>query len=143
MARFKLQFTNGEAVLRRFATAILCVFVLVIGLGTRQALAQDGLVTFKFTNDAKYTIYMKMFSQSRNHVWPSGSTHYVLDDSEERTARLACRVGEKICYGGGYRTDGTGSYWGTGYQGNKACRGCCLTCGAEDEDVSYSWTLTD
>lgn len=129
--------------MRRFATAILCVFALAVGFGTRQAPAQNGVVTFKFTNEAKYTIYMKMYSQNRNHVWPSDSTHYVLDDSDERTARLACRVGEKICYGGAYRTDGTGSYWGTGYKGNKACRGCCLTCGTEDDDVSYSWTLTD
>jgi hypothetical protein len=134
---------GGRTILRRFSTAIICLFLLFVGIDTRHALAQDGLVTFKFTNDARFTIYMKMYSQNRNQVWPGAARHFVFDDNQEKVARLACQVGEKICYGGGYRTDGTGTYWGVGYRGNMGCRGCCLTCGSEEEDVWYSWTLTD
>ena len=129
--------------MRKLATAVLWVFVLVLFLDAKDAQAQNGVVTFKFTNNANYTIYMKMYSQNRNHVWPDVSTHFILDDNQERIARLACQVGENICYGGGYSTDGTGTYWGTGYQGNKGCRGCCLTCGTAGQDVWHSWSLTD
>jgi len=129
--------------LRRFATTTLWLLLLIVGAGTERAQAQDGLVTFKFTNNAPYTVYMKMYSQDRGHVWPSATTHYILDDNDEHAARLACHVGEEVCYGGAYYTDGKGTYWGVGYNGNFACKECCLTCGTEDEDVWHSWNLTE
>jgi hypothetical protein len=132
-----------EADLTKLVAAILSVFVLVVGLDTRHAQAQDGVITFKFTNNARYTVYMKMYSSSRNLVWPGANIHYILDDSSQRAARLSCQVGEKICYGGGYQTDGTGSYWGVGYLGKESCQGCCLVCGTLREDGSHSWNLTD
>src|SRR5262245_63921635 len=95
----------------------------------------QGVVTFRFTNNAAYTIYVKMFAQSRSWVWPSASSHYILDDNSEKSARLSCIVGEKICFGGSYRTDDTPLYWGVGYRGNQACTGCCLICGTSGQDV--------
>jgi len=131
--------------LRKFAAAILIglLFAAGAGAGTRSALAQ-GVVTFNVTNHAPYIIMLKMFSQTRRGwVWPSPTTHFILSDSTERAARLACEVGEKICFGASYSPDDTPRHWGVGIKGDKVCTDCCLICGPLDQDVSASFSLVE
>ena len=129
--------------MRTFAATLFSVLVFSIGLSSSPVFAQNGVVTFKFVNEARYIIYLKFFAQNRSWVWPSDNMHYLADDSTERAARLACNVGEKICFGGAYRPDGTGTYWGLGYRGNQSCTNCCLICGTMNDDVSHTWRLTE
>jgi hypothetical protein len=135
---------KGDAV-RKFVSAIVfsIVMLIITGAGTGPVQAQQGVVTFKFTNNAPFIIYARMFSQSRSgFVWPA-TGHFVLNDGVERSARLSCLVGERICFGAAYSTDGTGKYWGAGYKGVEACTGCCLRCGTTDADVSATWNLIE
>jgi len=131
---------KGESV--RTIAAILFILLQVVGLDARTAQAQSGVVTFKFTNTTPYKILVKFYSQDRNHVWPSSSSHYVLDDSIQRVSRLGCQVGEKICYGASYG-ENSSSYWGMGYRGDKDCQGCCLRCGTMSENRWYAWRLNE
>src|SRR5262245_47369928 len=113
------------AALRKLATTIVLALLVVIGTGSAPVRAQRGVVTFQFTHNPAYTIYVKMSAQTRSWVWPSANTSYILNDRTERAARLSCLVGEKICFGGSYRNDDTPIYWGVGIRGTKACTGCC------------------
>src|SRR5262249_30645085 len=104
-----------RAALRRFATAIIFGLFLVGGIGTdiTPAEAQNGVVTFRFTNLARHTIFIRMFSVDRRGiVWPPPGQHFIFNDRLPRDARLACVVGEQICFGGGYNTRDTSSTWG-------------------------------
>jgi hypothetical protein len=129
--------------LRKLATAVVLALLVVLGSGGAPVRAQDGVVSFRFTNNAAYTVYVKMFAQSRSWVWPSGSTSYILDDRTERTARLSCRVGEKICFGASYRGDDTPIFWGVGLRGTRPCTDCCLRCGTFAADVWHAWDLVE
>jgi hypothetical protein len=132
-----------EGSLRRLVITVLFGLLVIASMGAGPAQAQNGVVTFTFINNGRYIILMKMFSANRRWVWPSPSTHYVLDDEEPRSAKLACNVGEKICFGGSYRENDRPVYWGVGYLGNKGCQGCCLICGTEDDDVNARWRLVE
>jgi ferredoxin-like protein FixX len=101
--------------------------------------AQSGDATFKLTNNARFTIMVKVFSQSRNWEWPSTTKHWPLDDSAQHSLRISCQDGEKVCYGGAFSSDDK-THWGVGFKGNKSCGNCCLTCGS---NVSHAWKLND
>jgi hypothetical protein len=126
--------------LRKIAAVVLFLFALGLGFDTGNAQA-SGLVTFNITNNARYTIFLKFFSQNRSWVWPTATSNYVLNDNKEHSIRLTCNIGEKICYGAGYSHDGTGSSWGVGFLGKLGCSGCCLTCAANNP--THAWSLDD
>lgn len=130
--------------MRKLATLMFFGFFVIFGVGasTGTAQAQPGVYTFNFTNKAPFIIYVRMFSQSRNAVWPTGG-HFILRDGAKHSARLNCLVGERICYGAAYSTDGKGRYWGAGYNGNEACTGCCVRCGTTQQNLSNSWNLLE
>jgi hypothetical protein len=121
----------------KLLAAISLGLLLIVGAGGGSA--QSGDATFRLTNNATFIIMIKFFSQNRNWVWPSATTHWPLDDNAQHSFRLACQDGEKICYGGSYTTDDQ-TYWGVGFNGDKGCSNCCLTCGS---NVSHSWNLTE
>jgi len=123
--------------MRRLLTAIFFGLLLIVGAGTESA--QSGDATFNLTNNGRFSIMVKFFSQNRNHFWPGATRHYDLNDSGRQSFRLACEDGEKICYGASYTADDT-THWGVGFKGDKGCQGCCLTCGS---NVSHGWTLND
>jgi hypothetical protein len=123
--------------LRKLLTAIFFGLLLIVGAGMESA--QSGDATFKLTNQARFSIMMKFFSQNRNWVWPSATTHWTLNDSGEHDFPLACQDGEKICFGGSYTADDQ-TYWGVGFKGDKGCQDCCLTCGS---NVWHAWNLTE
>jgi hypothetical protein len=131
--------TKKGVTLRKFAVAILFAFLLITGTGT--APAQAGVVTFTFRNLTAHTVFMKMYSASR--VWPGANRHFILDDDAWHSARLACVVGEKICFGGSWRTDDTPKYWGIGYTGSHGCTDCCLICGTDGQNLGHAWNLTE
>jgi hypothetical protein len=124
---------------KHFSAIFLFLISLGIGLDVGSALAQNGSVTFRITNKATYTIYLKMYSENRSWVWPGGTNHWTLDDNAEHAFTLTCNVGEKVCYGGGYSQDGKGTYWGVGFLNNHGCTACCLTCGANNP--THGWSL--
>ena len=121
----------------KLLAAISFGLLLIVGAGTGPA--QSGDATFKLTNNAQFSIMIKFFSQNRNWVWPSPTSHYTLSDNGEHDFPLACQDGENICFGGSYTADDA-TYWGVGFNGDKGCQGCCLTCGS---NVSHDWTLND
>jgi hypothetical protein len=127
--------------LRKVATVIMFLFVFGVDLGRGSAQAQDGLATFVMTSTTQFTVFLKFYSQNRPHVWPGPSEHWELNDSAPHSFVLACRIGETVCFGGGYSQDGNGSYWGVGFLGNQPCTRCCLVCGADNP--AHSWVLDD
>lgn len=122
--------------MRKVAAFVLFLIVPCLGLAGGQAQAQNGAATFNLTNNARYKIFVKFYSQ--NHVWPGQATHIELADNLEHSFRLGCDIGEKICFGGGYSQDGLGLYWGVGFLGNQGCNACCLACGANNPTASWS-----
>jgi hypothetical protein len=128
--------------LLRYLTLIVVILGAMFTADPPRAQAQ-GVVTFKFTNSARYTIYIRMFSQNRAWSWPGGDRAFVLDDRLEHSFLLECRVGEKICYGGSYRTGDGDGFWGVGVSGKRGCTSCCLRCGTDGEDVWASWDLSE
>ena len=84
-------------------------------------------LTWNFRNDYPYTVHVKLFSQSRNHVWPNSSQVWVLDDNQEHSLPITCNYGEKICYGAWSAGD-PDTYWGVGPRDRYGCDDCCYTC---------------
>lgn len=104
---------------------ILAIVLASLVLGPVGAEATD--LTWRFRSDHPNTVHLKMFSDTRNHVWPSSSRVWVLDDYEEHSIPITCNYGEKICYGAWVAGD-SNTYWGVGRSGNAGCDDCCYTC---------------
>ena len=119
--------------MRKLVTAPLFGLLLAVSAGTQWAQAQS--VTFCFTNNSSYIIYLRAFSTSRKAVWPAGES-WVLNDRGRRCASLSCSPGEQICYGG---TNNAGGDWGVGFNATHGCPNCCGTC----DNGEYGWNLTD
>lgn len=129
--------------MRKLAVAFFGFF-LIFGVGATPGTAQTGVFTFNFTNRTHSLIYARMFSRSRNFHWPAaGNVFLVRPDGVRQSARLNCVPGEQICFGAALTRDGTGKYWGAGYNGDKACTNCCVHCGLVQQNLNHSWILTD
>jgi hypothetical protein len=120
---------------RKLLATISLGLLLIVGAGTGSA--QSGDTTFKLADQAGYQIIVKFYSETRNWVWPSATTHWTLTDTGQHAFSLACQNGEKICFGGAFAANDA-TYWGVGFQGNKSCKDCCLICG---NNVSHAWNL--
>lgn len=88
--------------------------------------ADESVTTFQIKSNYQYRISLKFYSEDRRHFWPSYDSAYVIDDYEFHTYRLACRAGEKICYGA-WNNGGT-LMWGVGHHESQGCQNCCRTC---------------
>ena len=84
-------------------------------------------IIWRFKNDYPYKIYLKFYSQDRNHVWPGGGKVYVLDDGREHTFHIRGLGGEKVCYGAWVAGDSS-TYWGVGKDNEHGCSDCCYYC---------------
>lgn len=101
---------------------------------TTTAFAGD--VTFVMNNHHPNAVEVQLYSQSRDHVWPSADEVYLLDDGETKTMSLACEDGESICYGAWISGD-QNTYWGVGPNMAQSCDNCCYTCqGGETEQIN-------
>lgn len=99
-------------------------FVLM-GLAPPTSVEADG-VDWTLRNSAGSMLYVRFFD-SGDGVWPGGRKFYTIKPGTERTMRLSCRSGEKICYGA-INNNGN-QYWGIGEFGREGCKSCCRTCG--------------
>jgi hypothetical protein len=118
-------------ILQAAARGLLAMALAVsLGLVGGASAAKADSITFKLRSFHKFSVDLKFFSQNRNHVWPSASTHWTIKDYEVNSYRLTCIRGEKICFGaatsGSHRMS-----WGVGIAGKSACKGCCHTCGGD------------
>jgi hypothetical protein len=86
------------------------------------------IAVFRITNSYKYAVHLKFFSQNRSHEWPGNQQVWPLRDSKSHTFRLACKAGEKICFGAWSSPRGN-PYWGRGTDNSKGCQACCIACG--------------
>lgn len=111
---------------------ILATLLVSLVLGPVGAKAEE--LTFRFRSDYPYTVHLKLFSKSRNHVWPNSSEVWVLDDYNEHNLPITCNYGEKICYGAWPAGDPS-TYWGVGRNGTDGCDDCCSTCNGGTADL--------
>ena len=111
--------------MRRFVqSAFLLMAVL---FGAAEAAAQQSL-TFVVRNETNAVVNYKLWSATRNHVWPSSSSAYVMNfKGDQRSTRINCIPGEKICYGAWFRQN-PNIIWGAGTTGKGRCADCCYTC---------------
>ena len=118
--------------LKRLLLALGVALVLPI---TTMASAED--ITFGLKNDSDHDIQIEFYSQDRNHAWPGGDQAYNLSSGDSNSYKLACRSGEKICYGAWVKGKSS-TYWGVGLSNKQSCDACCQTCG--DGDLNRTLT---
>ena len=117
---------------RLFLALGVALFLPIASLAS----AQD--ITFSITNKSDYDIQIEFYSQDRNHAWPGGNQAYNLGSGDDSDYKLACRSGEKICYGAWVKGRSS-TYWGVGLDNKQSCSACCQNCG----DGNLSRTLTN
>jgi hypothetical protein len=124
---------------QRLALAILALFG---ALTLEPSLARAENETWTIRSSYPYKVQLKFYSQDRNHVWPSVSRAYVLDDSRQHEFSLSCQPGERICYGAwDVTTRGSGNkYWGVGQNDRHGCQRCCWTCGRKGDPRAINLT---
>lgn len=84
-------------------------------------------MTWRFRAFDRYQVDVKVWSKSRNNVWPSASTVWTLKDFKVHSLSITCVEGEKVCYGAFVRGNSS-RYWGVGANGKLGCSSCCFTC---------------
>ena len=111
--------------MKRVLQSLFLMFAVVFGAA--EASAQQSL-TFVVRSQTDGVINYKLWSQNRNHVWPSVRNAYVLNHrGDQRSNRLNCVAGETICYGAWFRNNPK-IVWGAGTDGRKRCTSCCFVC---------------
>ena len=95
----------------------------------QQSTSQYVTMTWSFRNSHPDIIYLQLYAQYKEHVWPGVRKYYKLDDSEAHTAKIKCWEGEKICYGA---WTNRGAEWGVGKDNKRNCKGCCVVCSGGD-----------
>ena len=93
------------------------------------ALAED--ISFGIKNDSDFDIQIEFYSQDRNHAWPGGDQAYNLSSGDSNSYKLACRSGEKVCYGAWVKGKQS-TYWGVGLNNKQSCDACCIQCDGSD-----------
>ena len=108
-------------------------FAALAGLA---APAFAGDVTFVMNNHHPNAVEVQLYSDSRDHVWPSADEVYLLDDGETRTMTVSCEDGESICYGAWISGD-LSTFWGVGPGKTQTCDDCCYVCqGGNTEQIN-------
>jgi len=106
---------------------VLCGLPFILTLNASQQVRAESL-TWEFRSEHPKIVDVELYSDTRRgHVWPGNNKVYVLDDYSNKTIRISCRYGEKVCYGAWVRNRNN-SYWGVGYNNRNRCRSCCYTC---------------
>lgn len=95
-------------------------------------------ITFKIRSNYRYKAQVAFYSEDGQRAWPGNGQAYSLNDSEIHTFNLACRPGEKICYGA-WATGNEREYWGVGLRNQHGCTSCCARCGGG----TFGYNLTD
>lgn len=114
------------------ATVSLVVFAALQLALVRSASAED--LTWHFRSEHEHVVSVELYSDDRNHIWPGNDEVYTLDDSRTKSIHIACRSGEKICYGAWVRNTAS-STWGAGRGGKGECSKCCYVCDGGETPV--------
>lgn len=94
---------------------------------------QSATVRWWFEGDYSAPIYVQIYSQDRNWVWPSSNEVFVFpNDDQSHYFDTECNPGERLCFGA-WPSDGAALYWGVGPDNTYSCTNCCTTC--EDKTV--------
>jgi hypothetical protein len=90
-------------------------------------------------NSTNRTVHLRFFnfgfsnSGSAKGVWPAAGKVYVIQAEKTGKYNLACRKGERICFGAEFATARSANsayfYWGAALSGKKGCTKCCAKCG--------------
>jgi hypothetical protein len=83
--------------------------------------------TWRFRNKTGGSVQVKMYARARRNWWPSATTNWRMDSVGPYAFTIACRYGEKVCYGA-WQVGNTDRYWGTGFQDRHGCESCCYVC---------------
>ncbi|MEL6372541.1 MAG: hypothetical protein AAFR04_01065 [Pseudomonadota bacterium] len=110
-----------------FAVACLIAASAIATLVAAPKAAEAGTITFYIKSSYPYSVDLAFYSQSRSHEWPGSGRVWILRDSKMRAYKLACRRGERICYGAWVRGR-IERYWGVGHGNNQRCAKCCWVC---------------
>jgi hypothetical protein len=119
----------------------LGVISTVLAGESKRFLPQRGELTWNMTNACSKTTDVRFFDRVLQREWPGNSNVYVIEPGRQFSQKLACTVGQKICYGAAPRTGGTG-VWGVGLNDREACENCCAICGEADSNREKSVRLT-
>ncbi|MCU0830987.1 MAG: hypothetical protein MUC58_05645 [Rhizobiaceae bacterium] len=93
--------------------------------------------TFFNRNSSGYDARLRIFSKSRNWVWPGPHSAWVMrPDRVQRVVRISCIRGERVCYGA-WRASNPHHYWGVGAWGSQPCWNCCYTCNGGYAAVNF------
>jgi hypothetical protein len=88
---------------RKNLRMLVMAWVSLVGFSTA-SVAES--MTWTVTSDYKFRSQIEFYSQNRSMAWPGGGTVYTLNDYAPHKFTLACRRGEKICYGAWATGDG-------------------------------------
>ncbi len=123
--------------MERTATCFLCMALVMFqaGCGTSGQNPGSGPtptntsnLTLQFTDSCTNNVELKFYDQTNGDVWPSGSTHWVLNDGNTLSQTVSCQTGDNICFGAAVNGDNSQGYWGAGFGGQLGCTGCCYSC---------------
>ncbi len=107
--------------MKRFVVLVLLAFF------SWSSFASAATMTWRFRAFDRHQVDVKVWSKSRNNVWPSSTTVWTIKDYKVNTIRMSCLEGEKVCYGAFVRGNSR-RYWGVGADGKLGCSSCCFTC---------------
>lgn len=118
----------------KFTMGLLAAVVAISVMPATASKAEE--ITFTINNEYNRDIQIEFYSQNRRHAWPGGNKAYNLSRGDSNDYKLACRQGEKVCYGAWVK-GAASTYWGVGLNGKYQCDACCQVCG----DGNLSKTL--
>jgi hypothetical protein len=99
--------------------------------------ARAETMTWQFQNNTFDLLMLKLYSQSRPHVWPGDQqVYYIPADGKTQSYPISCIAGENICYVPGWEADRT--TWGVGPGGRLRCTDCCYHCGDQTQTYNLS-----
>jgi hypothetical protein len=84
-------------------------------------------LTWRFKSEHRSVVNVELYASARRHVWPGGNEVYTLRDYDRHVVKIACRAGEKVCYGAWVKNSRS-KEWGLGYGGKGGCQKCCYRC---------------
>lgn len=89
---------------------------------------ETAVVRWVFEGDFPVDIFLQIYAQDRDWVWPSADTVFVFpNDDQQHYFDTECSQGERLCYGA-WPSDGRGGGWGVGQNNSMTCTNCCTTC---------------
>lgn len=87
------------------------------------------VATFIMRNGTNEKVGIIFYAMERDAEWPGDGMEFTLEGGQSRQFTLQCGTNERVCYGGWFEPDYSGSYWGIGRDRANGCDNCCTNCG--------------